>query len=188
MNIIFLNGPPRCGKDALAEALHKSRPILIEKFAKPIYSMLAGFLNVNTEYLEQTKDLTHPYLKNKTPRHALISLSEDWAKPNFGCDIFGALLAARIVGRDYKTIVVSDSGFFPELERALVDICKKVPSETINALLVHIYRPGCSFKNDSRNYVTPPNGVSYMQLHNDTDLNDYLSRGTSQILHWLKTR
>ena len=158
MKIILLNGPPRCGKDTIAEILknHCSSEVHIEKFALPlklavplIYGITVSEWKEDLD-TEQGKDYRCDQFFGISPRDVQIALSEDFLKPLHGKDIFGKLLVRRlerILGRGFSAAVVSDSGFREEAEV----IVNKFGAD--NVQLWRIHRDGCDFKKDSQGYI-----------------------------------
>lgn len=175
--LIFLQGPPQCGKDTLAKFLVDFGRYKLEKFARPIIEAMEGqfpdyftarttgerrtiedfkrhnfapFLN---RYPLETMDLP----EKVTGRDIMIAWSERFMKPLFGPYVFGTLAAMRLYpphednqrpnGSNY---VMSDSGF--ELEaRPLFEVIGKE-----NCAIIQIYRPGHNFNSDSRSYWADP--------------------------------
>ena len=151
--IVLLNGPPGCGKDTLADALEMaSEDVNRCSFKDPLYDLVAAqhdmgvgqFIKLATQ--RDTKESSMSALWFKTPRGALIHMSEKIIKPTFGKDAFGKLAAKQIV--EGCTNVFSDSGFMEEAE-PLFDV---VPWAEV--LLVRIHKRG-TFEGDSRNYLNP---------------------------------
>lgn len=161
--IILVNGPPKSGKDTLANAFVKQTTHFgiigqhrvwgnKEKFAYPLYWALAEFFSVTIEWLEEYKD--EPVLPNGvTPRKALQDLSEVWAKNLFGQPVFGDLLAKRIKpttklpGNNFLRIyIVSDSGFQPE-----ANAVHRVHQNKVG--LIRLMRNGTSYSGDTRDYI-----------------------------------
>jgi len=159
--LILLNGPPRSGKDTAGRWLSQWLNLPLVKLTAPLDRAVVAFFNLDPQrwaYLrEEGKDCPAPELQGLTPRQVLIALGERWAKPLFGQDIFGRLAP--------KWGVVTDLGFRAEAE-ALVQ-----PGRTF---LVRVYRPGCSFANDSRSYVDLSDlGVPTYHLENKGTLEAY---------------
>lgn len=151
--VICLNGPKHSGKDtigvALKAALVKSGyNCIIEKFAQPIKSGVAGFLGLDEfmarHYFENpaVKDYPSSNFFGMTPRQVLISFSEEWVKPKFGKQAFGTLLRDRIEDLG-GFVVVTDCGFREELE----------PLDPTDLAVVRLHRHKTNFDNDSRGYI-----------------------------------
>jgi len=153
--VIFLNGPPRCGKDfgagLLLKELFRSRTA---KFSQPLKRAIAEQFQLTDEeqkYLEANKDTPQKLLNGYTYRQAQINLSEHHMKPLYGDDVFGQILRrvlSRKVGlaaHDYT--IISDSGFRSEAEPVVSTFGGH------NCLLIRLSRPGTSFEGDSRTYI-----------------------------------
>lgn len=150
---IILNGPKKSGKDTIGQALHakltmrgiKSRK---DKFAAPLKKAVGAFFELDEDmakhYFEhpEAKDYPSHIFKGLTPRQALISFSEDWAKPKFGRDIFGHLLLMRNDGDD-GCVVITDCGFSEELD----------PLDKTDVAVVRLHRHNTNFNGDSRGYI-----------------------------------
>lgn len=159
MKILLLNGPPGSGKDYLASKLAEKLevPLVVDKLAKTLKTvannLIAEMTYQRKEYCEgEIKDERISFCGNSfTPRELLITLSEDWMKPRFGNDIHAEILINRIYNireiRKHKLTIISDLGFPIEYETFITEFGQQ------NVAVIHLSRPGTSFKNDSRNYV-----------------------------------
>lgn len=149
--IIILNGPPNCGKDTLADALSdvavkvEFKHALYKETAKYCKVDLSHFTNLATNRSTKEKYI---HMLGCTPRGALIHVSENIIKPQYGKQFFGKALARTISQRPWASaFVVSDGGFDEEIE-PLHDVGK--------VLIVRVLRDGCSFEGDSRKYLDNP--------------------------------
>ena len=158
MQVVLLNGPPKSGKDTIADALVQAVGPLWSVNYK-LSSVLkatarAMFSLSNTQYnaLErpENKDKKgYAVLSNKSWREVLISLSEDYIKPTYGEDVFGIAAAKALntfSSSGYSHVFISDSGFKEEAE-TLVTMCP-----TCNFTLMRLHRADTNFSNDSRSY------------------------------------
>lgn len=194
VKIIFLNAPPRAGKDAIGRAICQlSQYAKIYKFADILKNRTHGFCELSTndpDMFEHVKDhpvATMPFCKEKkrhlTPREMYILLSEKFIKPNFGEQYFGEELLKRLKYEIdfYKTTlqycVITDSGFQGEA----VPIVEHFGRD--NCLLVHVTRPECSFEklNDSRS-LWSMDGLKTVYLNNDIKGQEALLSLADQIL------
>jgi len=181
MKIIFLNGPPKCGKDFAGEvmrhALYKSK---IFKFATVLKIMAhkAFWRGSNCPCLngpdafEKVKDIPNPYFYEKTPRETWIAFSETFIKPLYGKDIWGKILLDELqlaIHQDCKFAIITDSGFKEEAQ-VLIDHFGRDA-----CTLIQIERNDCDFSNDSRSYLDLD--VKTIQLHNP---------GTSKFITLIK--
>jgi hypothetical protein len=145
MKIVFLNGPPHCGKDTAAERLATTMPCQLLKFAAPIKRMVCGALGETLQWLEKNKDRPDPRLNGETPRKFLIALSEDLIKPRYGDQFFGRCMVGELDKLDANGGVVYGAS---------------------NCLKVEIHREGKTFDGDSRSYWHMPE-LRTVRLHND---------------------
>jgi hypothetical protein len=80
-----------------------------------------------------------------SPRQALIHVSENVIKPQFGKDFFGLAAADKCVKEDCDFAVFSDAGFISEIA-PLASIYQTL-------IIVRLYRDGFTFEGDSRSYL-----------------------------------
>lgn len=153
--IVILNGPPGCGKDTIANAyLEKYPSTVLVSFKVPIQRILAALMGCSTEQLLDIyedrvwKESPNSMLGGMSPRETLIWLSEEVIKPKFGKPFFGRVLASQINGN--SNYLSTDGGFAEEIYPLLV----KCHELRMPLKIVHVYREGCSFQGDSRNYIT----------------------------------
>lgn len=165
--IIFLNGPPRSGKDEGASIIVRNFPARRYKMSRPLKDGLAAFFGFNHAMMrdiEANKDEEGivALFNGLSWRQAQISLSETWAKRVFGDDIFGKLAVMYLREATSTDItVISDSGF---LHECLPIVRHFRPSQ---CLLIQLMRDGCTFEGDSRSYIELDEfGVTTVQLHN----------------------
>ena len=158
---VILNGPPRCGKDTIANKIveggafvkHQFKDALYEHTAKHFEVDLDKFIHFASDReLKDSKSLAG--LGNRTPREALIHVSEEVYKPRYGTDYFGKAEAARVSehkGRVGGTlnVIYPDGGFESEVP--------PIESEFDLVIIVRLHRDGFDFKGDSRNYLNLPN-------------------------------
>lgn len=181
--LCLFNGPPRSGKDTAVDYLQYEYSVYGIKFARPLHlaardtvADLVGQTRMEY-YAEKAKNETIPEL-GASYRQFCIQLSEDFYKPKFGKDIFGKMAAGRIreMIESYErygaavNFACSDSGFATEAKPVIEEIGVK------NVMLIHLYRDGCSFEGDSRNYIDLSDfGIQPFTLYN-TDLDTYYSK------------
>lgn len=166
--VLLLNGPPSSGKDVLAEMLISKLGGVKQQFKDALYKHtavlfqmeLSAFVKLAT--VRGTKDLSTPSLQGYSPREALIFTSENVYKPTYGQDYFGKYTTSKLEeGYNF----VADSGFKIEAE-VVTDHVGKV-------LLVRIYRDGCTFEGDSRNYINLDHkGTPSLDLYNNGTLEE----------------
>lgn len=160
MNVaLILNGPPGCGKDTMANIALQLGWVK-RQFKDALYAKTAEYYKVGLEnFIElasnrDTKDSVRPAgLFGKTPREALIHVSEDVFKPRHGSDYFGKVEADSVrkyfgrVGGD-AFIVYPDGGFPDEVHA--------VGREFDLTIVVRLHRVGFDFSSDSRDYINLP--------------------------------
>ena len=173
--IIFVNGPPRSGKDTAGELLCDFvTGAVAYKFARvlkigthalfdAIRNRLAYPLDclIDDNY-EAVKDDPQPEFFAKTPRQAYIAVSETLLKPMFGEQFFGEILRDQILRDEPECAVITDSGFLPEA----VPIIEQFGVE--NCALIWMRRDGCDFSSDSRSYLEIPSILPYDIANNGT--------------------
>lgn len=151
MKILFLNGPPRSGKDTVGAQLRMRFPgCETAKFAGELKDAVhrAFGLQVPTDHFESRKDQPCDEFFGRTPREVYIAYSERFLKPLYGPGIFGRMLVETLKGMEasgVRLVAVTDSGFREEAEEVL-----RVFPE---ALLIRLHRDGTSFMGDSRSYI-----------------------------------
>ena len=182
---IFFNGPPRSGKDTAAEATAKYLDDVFDgavfhlKFSALLKRKVHEFLGLPSNALfEETKGTRLPEFYGSTPREAYISISEDFAKPRFGEDIWCRLFwaeAERLIRAATLTttgpifLVISDLGFQVEIEYFL----KRLATSQI--AIGRLIRQGTSFDGDSRRYVFSNRGglVWEKSLYNNKSVAEF---------------
>jgi len=164
-HVIFLNGPPRCGKDTAGEIIEKAvAGAQTFKLAHALkigtHALFAGLRGTRApqaamnrghnraDMYEHSKGLPSEFFYGKTPREAYIAVSELLCKPLLGQDFFGRLVAYAIGQEPHCPLwAITDSGFAHEAE----PIIRAVGRE--NCTLVRVHRDGCTFAGDSRSYI-----------------------------------
>lgn len=156
---ILLNGPPNVGKDTLANLLVGVGFSKME-FKARLYKDTADYFIVSLQELIRRatdrvlKDTVWPALylsvpggrpKYLTPRQALIHVSENVMKPLHGKTHYGDVAAQACLEQNLTQAAFSDSGF-PEEAQPIFDTYQ-------NVFIFHLYRDGCSWGSDSRNYL-----------------------------------
>ena len=160
---IILNGPPRSGKDTIAEYISDKFGYTRASFKEPLIDSTCFYYGVDRDWFmnryEEDKEVRQENLNGLSRRQALIHVSENVMKPQRGKGIFGEMLAASMVASENKKFVFSDGGFPEEF----LEIKKYDP----NVVLVHLYRPGCDFSNDSRDYIPSMLANNFFVIQND---------------------
>lgn len=151
-----LNGPPGSGKDTLADglAVHPwvQEHFLVQqvKYSAPLKH--AAHALFGGEYTEAGKAEKSPY--GPTWRELYISLSENYAKPYLGDQIFGQILVERMKAgmtssRKPTIWLCSDCGFLEEQAPVINHLGPQ------NCKYINLVRDGYSFAGDSRSYIKP---------------------------------
>ena len=187
MKLIVLNGPPRSGKDTIGNMLGSlGDDIYVTKFAIPLKQMahrLLGINDVDYDSFDDVKDKPHDDFHGLTPREFYIGLSEQFIKPMLGQGFLGSMLVRDIIreaeersgtGRKLNYVVVTDSGFKPELLRLVDEFGAQ------NMLLCHIFRPNTNFIGDSRRYIRR-GGIRKVEIGNGKGIAQ-LRASTAQAL------
>lgn len=163
-DIVYLNGPPGCGKDTLVSQLVPYLRFRHLKFAAPLKRAVAGLLDVTMSEIEARKDQPLRMFNEDTIRKVLIRMSEEFLKPTYSADIFGKLFWQDAKNSAVNLIIASDCGFFEEVERVIYNNSKE------KCLLIRIHRTGCDFTDDSRSYL--PDGMcDTVDIDNNGTLN-----------------
>ena len=128
--VIFLNGPPRSGKDTVGEIIQTLVPgSRVTKMAHSLkvgthafFRALHGRLTPTTLHAvlddathEDMKDEPLPLFFGKIPRKVWIDVSEKLIKPMFGDEFWGEIVAKRIMSASKKIPlwIITDTGFEP---------------------------------------------------------------------------
>lgn len=157
---VVLSGPPGCGKDTIANIFvdtgffvkRQFKDVLYEHTAKHFKVDLDKFIHYASERsLKDSKSLAG--LGGRTPRQALIHVSEDIYKPREGSDYFGRVEASSVEEYfrrvDSTSYVIYPDGGFPD-ELGAID------NSYDCIFVVRLHRDGFSFEGDSRNYIHLP--------------------------------
>lgn len=149
--IIILNGPIGCGKDAVGLEFAAREGISLCSFKEPMFRIAAATIGMpydvfcmnyeNREWKEEIRE----DLGGHSIRHLLQQISENYIKPFFGPDYFGRQAAENLRARAWQNeFIYTDGGFAAEID---------VLTEEHEVCLIHMYRDGCTFDNDTRSYV-----------------------------------
>lgn len=185
--VIILNGPPLCGKDTIADKMiendlagdffklqYKDKLIKLTRVA---YSLTED--QWDEIYTRDRKEVPTPLLWGRSPREALIHMSETVIKPAFGRDYFGKAAADNI---QYNKVNVFSDGGFPEEIAPLIELVG------VNHLVVvRLHADGCSYDGDSRSYFqddgfTLTVDVERKEGYPDQTMNDVLDAVADKIV------
>lgn len=166
---VILNGPPESGKDTIAQLWVEQRfhlklagayrAFVKNQFKDALYKHTARHFGVDLDAFtkaascRETKD-SHNFagLGERTPREALIYVSEKLYKPRYGKEYFGHCEASRFEEQAHRAadnalmVVYPDGGFEEEV--------KVHPADAV--IVVRLHREGKDFSKDSRDYIYLP--------------------------------
>lgn len=193
--VIMFNGPPRSGKDSIAQALRKwiddrsVMPTHMLHFATPMRDIAMGLIGESgfARYNE-IKDRPQPLLRKAelledgpsfdTIRDFMIALSETFVKPRYGSDFWGRMLTTQYArgwwGKLPAIVLIPDLGFHPEMYHVISS------TQPRRVLIVQTYREGTDWSKDSRGYVSHP-GVHMLRLHNNGTIDDAVEKLVGMI-------
>jgi hypothetical protein len=186
MRFIFLNGPPRSGKDTACNAIlsmqHPSRREM-RRLSAPLKDAVAaifGWSEPRRQHYERNKDTVPVGDTGLTYREWQIALSEKLLKPLAGPDVLGRLFLQHCLnhGMPDHVWVCPDAGFKEELQ-PILHVFK--PD---NVLIMHIVRPGTDFMHDSRSYIELEDVTSVMVM-NVTNRHDFERNVARIAARWL---
>lgn len=158
MRIVILNGPPNVGKDTLAynlinfdcEAWYKAsfKEILYKQTAEHYHMILSEFMKLATD--RTLKEVAVAELDFKSPRQAMIHVSETIVKRDHGSDFYGVAMIDQIcslmLSHNAENIIIADGGFDAEVKVLMEAFPHQV-------WIVHMTSKDCDFSNDSRSYI-----------------------------------
>ena len=153
MHVIF-NGPPGSGKDEACHFLKTNYGFKHLQMKDKLFIDTADYYGVSLEwfmngYDDRTlKEFPRDELGGVSKRQALIHVSESVMKPKHGKDYYGRKTAEKM--DQVSSYCFSDGGFVDEI----LPVINTIGQE--NVCIVQLYRTGCSFSSDSRNYI---NGI-----------------------------
>lgn len=169
--IFLFNGPPGSGKGEACNYMARVYPWYVKKmsFKTKLVELTQLLYNVSPElwddwYTREGKEMSRKELNGLSCRQALIHISEDIIKPNFGKDYWGKALMNNLPTNNTTDVFIDDAGFVEEV----TPIIDKVGQD--NVVLIHIHREGCSFKGDSRSWIPDDMFKNYYVINNDGDL------------------
>lgn len=179
--IIFVNGPPGSGKTTAIHHLTTTRPNCASyRMARPIDRAVPELLQIDYrawDTLEKGyKD--DPVVFNKSPRELKILLSS-FLKSVFGPAIFGEIAMIAMRGLIFEDIVI-DIGYTAEAE---VIVKKMKDIDQTRCVCIQLERDGCSFTNDSREYIDCDKlGIPVRKICNRHELDMFLEQVNVAVL------
>ena len=127
-----------------------AQSVMIRPFKEKLFRLTCEMYSIpyhvftGEMYTRENKERPYLNLGGLSPREALIKVSEEIMKPAFGEDYFGKALVADI---DEDITLVPDSGFMSEF----IPVVERVGPT--NVLVIKLFKDGCTFDNDSREYL-----------------------------------
>lgn len=168
MYIVGMNGPPRAGKDTIANLLathigdKHDLPVMVVSLSKTMAVMAAAFhgVPVSNEWYEAEKDRVQE-LTGVTLREFIIRLSEEHMKPLYGEAIWTKVmlnyltLTLGVTPATHGVAIVTNFGFQYEPQM----FCDTFGVN--NVVTARVHRPDengviRTFAGDSRGWVTSP--------------------------------
>lgn len=177
--VVFLNGPPGSGKDLAASYVSKMtvKTWNISFKTLPVEMVKLAYCIDDNEwselYTRENKEIPTDRLNGLSPRQAIIHMSEEVIKPNFGKDYIGKWIMKLMEEKEkigFKRFIFSDSGFIEEAQ----PIIDKYGSS--NCAVFKLIRPGHDFEGDSRRYLYPSDfddRVKFINFYNDGTIEDF---------------
>lgn len=167
--IIFLNGPPGVGKDTAATIIRKKLISTIDyKLSRPLKRGIQNIFMMSPEVVrvyEADKDAPSIFLGGMSYREAQIKLFKDFIVPNLGPDGLAELAKYGTTNAIAKHITVSDAGLTSEVAILVKHFTKA------KCCLIEIERPGHSFDDDIREWISPDLEFMYRKkINNQHDL------------------
>lgn len=178
--VIILNGPPRSGKDTIGTFAADDWGFATLAFKEPMYRIAADTVGMSYEDFmfnyetDGWKDTKVKGWGGKSVRDLMIAISETYIKPFFGEDYFGRKVAEKMekMSPYVAHYIMTDGGFFAEVD-ALV-------KAGIDVYVVHMFRDGCTFEGDSRDYIDHPE-VTTLMLENNGTIEEALEELTRML-------
>lgn len=203
--LVFLNGPPGCGKDSGAEDIilswrHSGVYVDCMKFAEPLKRSVlvdAGLpYGTPLSAFESDKDVPKPIWGGVSFRQRCIIKSENYFKPQFGEEIFGELFLKTLDRKndDFQDLIdrgealeekllilVTDSGFKSETRPVL----RHVPHENVLHVRIHAEGRGKTFEGDSRSYIKLPDTVKAVDVENNEPTPEGFQKYVGEVTNWI---
>lgn len=203
MYLVGFNGPPKSGKDSIANMVdawcgdfYHRIDAYQYSLAGPMREMGMTLLNAWSAYddelyaeLKAEPQLLlrlEPGMEKHTHdnlRQFMIGLAEAFIRPRYGRN-FWARRLKYVLGDEWLShclVLVPDIGFKEEVDYFVNELGEN------NVLIVHTYREGCDWTVDSRRYV---NGFNVLSVYNNGTLEEARDEvlAAMQGMNWNLTR
>jgi hypothetical protein len=194
--IIGLNGPPGCGKNAVADELchifdrvYGITPY-VTAIAEPLRRAASAIIGVdltNDLAYAKAKATCYPHLDDETAREVMINLTESYLKPRYGREIWVASTIRTISKLAWhceprkRLVILTDVGFPYEREA--------LEAFYVDTAFVELDRPGHSYVGDSRGPIhMGPGDPNCIQITNPGDHQQQLTRVAGQVHQFVVSR
>lgn len=175
MYVVVFNGPPRSGKDTVAQMLVEHmdsrivKPVRQSSLSWPLRVLAYAMTSFKGEYdgpdYERFKLTRFPQFGDRLGRELMIDVSERFLKQCYGQTIMAHMFLAR--NAEFPGLnLIRDGGFQVEISTLIRAYGPR------NVYVVQVVREDCDFNNDSREWVFHPNSSCHMQLYNNGTLDD----------------
>tara|TARA_B100000700_G_C15008619_1_gene839845 strand:+ start:1288 stop:1920 length:633 start_codon:yes stop_codon:yes gene_type:complete len=198
VKIVIENAPPKAGKDTVADKIsYDYRYCGMNRFGKynvttasfkeeliKIALCVSG-IPLEEWNLRYTKDKDTPWdkLGGLSQRQYLIKISEEWVKPVHGEKFFGDKVVQHIESNNHAVpslYLIPDGGF----EEEVLPLIDRFGAESI--LILQWEKEGCSFENDSRDWILNyPEITRYIGENKQGELDDFADRFVDTVAWFL---
>lgn len=200
--LVFLNGPPGCGKDSGAEAVQQilnRRPNVSAVQMKMAEGLKRSVLvDAGLPYgtplhtLEAEKDIPKAIWGGVSFRQRCIIKSENYMKPQFGKQVYGRLFVQSLrawaeaitdleLPFEKNVVLVTDTGFFDET----LPVLEEVPERNVALARIHAEERGKTFENDSRSYITLSGSIPTLDIENNAHGDGGFADYVDELSKWI---